>query len=99
MPFKEQVYVALLVAQGRIPAEAYDPCYDETYDTLIAWADREGILTIDLRGPLRAAAQQGLRLYWRRDGHLTPAGHAAVARALRGRLQFPLDQRERGVVH
>jgi|GEM_PF-4668689 len=41
----------------------------------------DGVQVFDLTEPMRQAASSGA-LYYRYDGHWTPAGHAAVARAL-----------------
>ncbi len=87
MPFKEQVYVPWLVAQGALPPETYDASYDVLYDTLLGRTHGMGVPTVDLRPDFREAARRGARLYWRVDGHLTPAGHELVATVLTDTLR------------
>ena len=48
-----------------------------------------GVATCDLTGPLRAAAAGGADVYYAWDGHWTPDGHAAAARALAACIGAP----------
>lgn len=86
MPCKEQVYVPDLAARGAVPAWLADLPYDGLYDQIKTWADLNGILTVDMRGPLRAAARAGRKVFWTLDGHMTPEGHSLVAAALASTL-------------
>jgi hypothetical protein len=45
-------------------------------------ARRHGMLYVDLRSPLRSAADGGPRLYYPYDGHWTAAGHNTAAQTL-----------------
>jgi hypothetical protein len=86
IPFKVTIHLHELVAAGLRPAADYDPLYDSVYDALVSRLAALGVPSADLREPLRARARAGAKLYWTLDGHLTPAGHAAVADALAGLL-------------
>ena len=48
-------------------------------DNVAAWAAANGVRYVDLQPAFRAAAADGQRLFFERDGHFTPAGHAVAA--------------------
>ena len=48
-------------------------------DNVSAWAAANGVRYVDLQAPFREAAAEGQRLFFERDGHFTPAGHAVAA--------------------
>ena len=48
-------------------------------DNVAAWAAANGVRYVDLQPAFRAAAEDGQRLFFERDGHFTPAGHAVAA--------------------
>lgn len=92
MPFKEQIYVPLLVSQGLLSSDIYEPYYDSTYDQLKNRLETAAITVIDLRPAFREAAGRNEKLYWTLDGHLTPLGHRLVASTLVDRLQAQLKE-------
>lgn len=91
MPFKEQVYLPGLIAQGELPAETYHESYDALYDEILRWAQEGRVCSVDLRLALRQAAFRGEKIYWTLDGHLTPAGHRTVASALAAHISSSLS--------
>ena len=48
-------------------------------DNVAAWAAANGVRYVDLQPAFRAAASDGQPLFFERDGHFTPAGHAVAA--------------------
>ena len=48
-------------------------------ENVAAWAEASGVRYVDLQAPVRAAAAEGRRVFFERDGHFTPAGHAVAA--------------------
>ena len=48
-------------------------------DNVAAWAAANGVRYVDLQPAFRTAAAEGQRLFFERDGHFTPAGHAVAA--------------------
>ena len=58
-----------------------DMDYDQPQRELLPLLDKYGTAYLDLRPELRGALASGRRLYYRYDGHWTPAGHRVAARA------------------
>lgn len=83
IPSKEMVYGPYSHLKDKI----YDPAFDETYDHAAEGLRKYGIEVIDLREPLRAAAQRGEKLYFSIDGHLNEKGHLYVALQLQKFIQ------------
>ena len=86
MPFKEQIYVPLLISEGKVSPQLYDIFYDSTYDEIIKNLQAVSISPIDLRPAFRNTAGKGQKLFWTVDGHLTPDGHKLVAAELKKSL-------------
>ena len=79
MPFKEQIYVPVLMEGGKVFPDGYHSSFDEAYDYVARRAREKGIAVVDPREIFRSEARKGRKLYWTLDGHLTPEGHALVA--------------------
>ena len=47
-----------------------------------AWAGKRGVEFVDILPAMEHRAAAGERLYYPKDGHCTPAGHAVIAEAL-----------------
>jgi hypothetical protein len=83
MPFKEQIYGPMLLAN---PGRVYSPSFDEAYDWIQHKSAASNIETVDLRHVFREQARRGGKLYWTLDGHLTPRGHEVTAAELASRI-------------
>src|SRR6185295_15536242 len=60
-----------------LPPDRYDPNRPNVLFRRIF--ERQGIPVLDLAGPFRKAIQQGKRIYYPIDQHLTPAGYRLMA--------------------
>jgi len=82
-PIQEQVYEDRYLAfkkKFNMSDEDYDANVQQRL--LIEVAHRAGMPVIDPLPDLRKEAEAGAELYFRRDQHLTPAGHQVIARVL-----------------
>ena len=48
-------------------------------ENVAAWVEANGVRYVDLQAAFRTAAAEGQRVFFERDGHFTPAGHAVAA--------------------
>lgn len=78
-PTKEEVYQALtapLMGQSAIDA------LGEPYQRLLTFCQAQNLTCVDLFPDLRAAANDGIQLYYPRDLHLNPKGNEVVGTAV-----------------
>ena len=88
-PAGAELVLALLAGRSHLerPRSLSAQYQEHARARILAWAEGQALPVIDLAGALRERAA-GARTGWyfRRDGHLTPAGHQVVAELLLSEL-------------